>query len=408
MNIDSPADPPVHLAATPPNQPQVPLKVGKDVPPGEIYRVIARLLGDNRRVAIATVIHAVGSTPRKVGARAVIESDGRIHGTIGGGLVEAEAQRRAILAIDAHRPEVFECRMEGDGGPDASPICGGVMRVVIDPGAGRNPHAYACAAQAIERRERGLLLTRLRQDDPPVMSAEWMSEPAARSAAGFPGADRLASCLDREEPCVFVDQPDLLHSTIVVAEPVIPRPLLLIVGGGHVGQAVAAQAHWVGFDIAVIDDRPEFAHPALFPESATLRCGDIAAEVAGFPLDLDTYIILVTRGHRHDAVALAACIRRPAAYLGMIGSRRKVALMQRDFLQTGRATPEEWAKVFAPIGLPIRARTVPEIAASIVAQLIAVRRGALSANSLGKPKSAGATSDIIAQSAPGIFTPGTS
>jgi xanthine dehydrogenase accessory factor len=280
--------------------------------------------------------------------------------------------------------------MEGEGGSDASPICGGVMRVVIDPNAGRDHHAYACAAQAIERRERGLLLTHFRQDDPPVVSAEWMSESAARSSTRFLGADRLADCLNLDEPRVFLIEPDLLQSsTMVVAEPVVPRPLLLIVGGGHVGQAVAAQARWVGFDIAVIEDRPEFAHPALFPESTSIRCGDVAAEVAGFPVDPDTYVVLATRGHRHDAVALAACIRRPAAYIGMIGSTRKVALVRRDFLQNGRATQADWARVFAPIGLPIGAQTVPEIAASIVAQLIAARRGALSPNLTGKTKSAG-------------------
>jgi xanthine dehydrogenase accessory factor len=312
MNIDSSADPPAHSAAVPPGQTRAPLKVGKDVPPGEIYQVIGRFLSEKRRIAIATVIHAAGSTPRKVGARAVIEVDGRIYGTIGGGLVEAEAQRRGIQAIHARRPEVFECHMEGEGGTDASPICGGVMRVVIDPNAERDHHAYACAAQAIERRERGILLTHLRQDDPPVVSAEWMSEPAARSSTRFLGADRLADCINLDEPRLFVLEPDLLESsTITVAEPVVPRPLLLIVGGGHVGQAVAAQARWVGFDIAVIEDRPEFAHPALFPEFTSIRCGDIAAEVAGFPVDPDTYVVLATRGHRHDAVALAACHARP-------------------------------------------------------------------------------------------------
>jgi xanthine dehydrogenase accessory factor len=83
---------------------------------------------------------------------------------------------------------------------------------------------------------------------------------------------------------------------------------------------------------------------------------------------------VVTRGHRHDKEALAACIRKPAAYLGMIGSRRKVALLRKDLLETGAATEEELRRVYAPIGLDIGAQTVPEIAASIVAQLIAVRR----------------------------------
>jgi xanthine dehydrogenase accessory factor len=93
-------------------------------------------------------------------------------------------------------------------------------------------------------------------------------------------------------------------------------------------------------------------------------------------LDEDSYVVLVTRGHRHDAQALAACIHRPLAYLGMIGSRRKAALIRRQFLESGLATAAEFDRVRAPIGLQIGAVTVPEIAVSIVAQLIAVRRRA--------------------------------
>ena len=149
---------------------------------------------------------------------------------------------------------------------------------------------------------------------------------------------------------------------------------LLIVGGGHVGQAVAAQASVVDFEVTVLDDRPEFTAPDLFPEGVATRCGTIAQEVAGFPFSPDTCVVIVTRSHRCDAEALAACLRQPAAYLGMIGSRRKVALMRQDFIESGKATAAEFDRVYAPIGLDIGSVTVPEIAASIVAQLIAVRR----------------------------------
>jgi xanthine dehydrogenase accessory factor len=157
-------------------------------------------------------------------------------------------------------------------------------------------------------------------------------------------------------------------------DPVIPRPLLLIAGGGHVGQALAAQAITIGFDVTVLDDRPEFADPALFPPAVQTRCGPVAQLLGDEPLTDDTYVVIVTRGHRHDAEALAACIHRRLAYLGMIGSRRKVALLEKHFLEHGLATEEEFARVFAPIGLAIGAETVAEIAVSIAAQLIAVRR----------------------------------
>lgn len=376
MNQNPIADSQAACPAATVNDGAGPIGVGRDVPPGQIFGVIRALLEAHRRVAVATVIEAEGSTPRKAGARAVVDDEGHLHGTIGGGVVEAEALQRGVEAIQSQRPSIIECRLTGSGGPDTAPICGGVMRVVVAPPTPREHAAYGGAAQAVERRGRGLFLTRIRQTDPPEVQVEWLDPSAIGAAAGFPGADRLANCLEGEEPCQFVEETGAAQTPeLVLAEPVVPRPVLLIVGGGHVGQAVAIQARWVGFDLTVIDDRPEYTQPSLFPNGTTLRCGDIAQEVARFPVDADTYIVLVTRGHRHDAVALAACIHRPAAYLGMIGSERKVALVKRDFLQTGRATPEEWERVFAPIGLEIGAQTVPEIAASIIAELIAVRRG---------------------------------
>lgn len=154
----------------------------------------------------------------------------------------------------------------------------------------------------------------------------------------------------------------------------IPKSLLLIAGGGHVGQALALQANLVGFDVTVIDYRPEFTNPALFPEGTTARCGDIPKEIDALPIVSDTYIVIVTRGHKLDAEALEACVHMPAAYIGMIGSKRKVALIRENFIESGIATTEEFDRVHAPIGLDIGAVTVPEIAVSITAELIAVRR----------------------------------
>ena len=157
----------------------------------------------------------------------------------------------------------------------------------------------------------------------------------------------------------------------------IPKPLLLIAGGGHIGQALALQASLVGFDITVIDDRAEFTDPALYPEGTQRRRGNIPQQIAAGPVASDRYIVIVTRGHKLDAEALEACIHAPVAYVGMIGSRRKVALMRQSFIESGIATAEQFDWVFTPIGLDIGAVTVPEIAASITAELIAVRRGGI-------------------------------
>ena len=386
-----------------------------------------------RSFAVALILRAEGSTPGKVGGKAVIDESGKIFGTIGGGQVEAEAQRRAVEACKSKRPAVFDFFLEGACAEDVEPICGGAMRILIDPTAAKDRAAYAQAAEALERRKRGVLITTIRTAQfvvPPLggrptevgttnarptevgttnarptevgttntdVMVQWFPEEGVAAEAGFPGADAIRSCLGSETPQLFVTQIPTqsssekeessvdfqnLKSKIqdhevgleVIVEPVIPKPLLLIVGGGHIGQALAIQATLIGFAVTVIDDRPEFTAPSLFPEGVTTRCGDIAKEVADFPIAADTYVVIVTRGHQHDAEALRACIHAPAAYIGMIGSKRKVALMRKDFIESGLATEEEWNRVFTPIGLDIGAMTVPEIATSIAAQLIVVRR----------------------------------
>lgn len=341
----------------------------------DIHRMVVECIDGQCRFAVALVLQSDGSTPRKAGVKAVIHENGRIWGTIGGGSVEAEAQRRAVEACRAERPVVFDFHLEGAAAADDDPICGGRMRVLIDPTADRDRTAYAQAAEALTQHERGVLLTIVRNPSQPDVTVQWFPGDAVAPDAGFPGAEEIRRCLDRETVRLFVEESERPDARVeVLVEPVIPKPHLLIVGGGHIGQALAYQAVLVDFDVTVLDDRPEFSDPALFPRGTTTRCGDIAQGVAAFPITRDTYIVIVTRGHRHDAEALAACIHTPAAYVGMIGSRRKVALMRQDFIESRRATGEEFDRVFAPIGLDIGSVTVPEIATSIAAQLIAVRR----------------------------------
>jgi xanthine dehydrogenase accessory factor len=396
-----------------------------NVPPfaTDIHQAVVDFADAGRPFALAVVLAAEGSTPRQAGTKALIDSGGAIRGTIGGGPVEAETQRRAVEAIRAKRPLVFDFVMEGASAQSDRPICGGRMRILIDPTAADQRAVYAQAADACRRRERGVLLTTVRMAEPrfsaeggmpapplrghvsgkgenmpserraghaahdegaspgnlvapvPQVTAEWFPQGAVPADVGFPGGEAIRAATAGEAPKHFVQDlsPEGPRLEVLV-EPLIPAPVLVIAGGGHIGQALALQAGLVGFDVVVIDDRSEFTDAALFPPGAVTRCGDIARELAALPAAGDTYIVVVTRGHRHDKEALAACIRKPAAYLGMIGSRRKVALIRKELAECGAAAEEELRRVYAPIGLDIGAETVPEIAASIVAQLIAVRR----------------------------------
>lgn len=171
----------------------------------------------------------------------------------------------------------------------------------------------------------------------------------------------------------------------VFIEPIEPAPALYIFGGGHVGYYLARMAHEVGFEIHLVDDREKFANRERFPDAAEVVVDDIPAWLARTPLPPSAYAVIVTRGHRHDLDALRALAPNGLRYLGLIGSRAKVARIYDALLEEASVPADMLARVHAPIGLDLGAVTPQEIAVAILAELIAVRRGkadALAAASL--------------------------
>jgi xanthine dehydrogenase accessory factor len=149
---------------------------------------------------------------------------------------------------------------------------------------------------------------------------------------------------------------------------------LLIIGGGHIGKALATIGGMCGFSIEVIDDRPEYANAERFPEADKITRGRFDEVLEEYPVDENTYVVCVTRGHKHDEVSLKAVVGSRAAYVGMIGSKRRVAAVLGHLLEEGADT-DAVARVNSPIGLDIGAETPEEIAVSIMAEIIMARRG---------------------------------
>jgi xanthine dehydrogenase accessory factor len=161
----------------------------------------------------------------------------------------------------------------------------------------------------------------------------------------------------------------------VFIEPLEAPPSLYIFGAGHVGYYLARTASEAGFEVHVIDDRAAFASRERFPFAKSVVVDEIPAWLSHAALPSAAYAVIVTRGHRNDLDALEALASRELRYLGLIGSRAKVARIYDQLLADGRATLEQLSHVHAPIGLDIGAVTPQEIAVSIAAELIAIRRG---------------------------------
>jgi xanthine dehydrogenase accessory factor len=295
----------------------------------DLYDQLVRRCAARECVALCTLVAARGSTPQGAGAKMLVLETGSTLGTLGGGCVEAEVRRRALELMAAGRSDTLTFKLDHDYGWDDGLICGGTIQVHV--AVLSTPEAAAPFAEAAE---------------------------ALR--AGRPAALRF--------PYAAPDGPR------EYVEEVAPAPTLLIVGGGHVGQALARLAHELDFWVHVLDDRVDFASPDRFPHARRHIVGDVETELARYPVTEHTYVVIVTRGHRHDGRALAAVVRSPARYVGLIGSRRKVHVIFEDLKAAG-VPAEALARVHAPIGLDIGAVTVPEIALSIAAELVAVRRG---------------------------------
>lgn len=159
----------------------------------------------------------------------------------------------------------------------------------------------------------------------------------------------------------------------IFVEPLLTAPTLLLVGAGHVGAAVAEVAHFAGFRVTVLDDRPEFVTPESFPHAEERIAGDLVAQIKQLDISPRTYVVLVTRAHSLDAALLGAIVDRPAAYIGMLGSKRRVLTVMNTLKQQG-VDEAKLARVHAPIGVEINAETPQEIAISIMAEVIQARR----------------------------------
>ena len=162
----------------------------------------------------------------------------------------------------------------------------------------------------------------------------------------------------------------------IFIEPVLPVPQLFIFGAGHVAHSIYRAARYVGFDVTVVDDRETYANRERFPDAEQVLVSEYETAISSLPLDSRSYVVVVTRGHADDMRILRTLVRSGVEhrYLGMIGSERKFLSIRKELEVEGIA-PARLDRVFSPMGLDIGAITPDEIAVSVMAELIAVRRG---------------------------------
>jgi xanthine dehydrogenase accessory factor len=253
----------------------------------DIYEAIVRLRHRGERAVLATIVSTRGSAPRKEGAKMLVQANGQITGTVGGGSLEHQVYKEALELMEENVSKLTHFELTNEDASREGMICGGTVDVFI--------------------------------------------------------------------------------------ESIRSLPMLFIFGGGHISLALTRIGKMVDFRVVVIDDRPEFANAERFPDADETIAEDMTSIIQRLDIDGFSYIVIVTRGHQNDTQALEWAVSTPAGYVGMIGSKRKIHTIF-SYLKTKGITQEQLDRVHSPIGLPIGAETPEEIAVSIIAEIIQVRR----------------------------------
>jgi xanthine dehydrogenase accessory factor len=343
----------------------------------ELLAELLSTLHAGRDAVLCTLVETRGSTPQKAGASMLVLPDGSQRGTLGGGCVEAEVKEQALRIRDP-QPRLFTFHLDDNYGWDDGLICGGRMTIVAQLASSQLQHGpdvrcYLAALQKLVHEGKGLTEV--------ILLTERAGAPAGARFL-FDEHQQLLSTLHTSSLFEGVasqllpinTRPKPYHRDGAAFLPRSPKVTLVIVGGGHVGQAVGRLAADADFGVWVLDDRSEFASRERFPRAERLIVADIGRQLAELTPTLGPahYAIIVTRGHSHDEEALYHLATTRAGYVGLIGSKRKIKLIFDDLRAKG-IPQEALSRVHAPLGLDIGSQTVSEIAVSIVAELIAHR-----------------------------------
>jgi len=347
----------------------------------EVIQETVRQLQDQQPCVLATVVRTKGSTPQKAGSMLLVRQDGTGVGTLGGGCVEGDIWYAAREMLRNHSgPEFKDYFLNEDIAARDGLVCGGTMYFYLEPmwepdsfldiGSrvinayeGGDPVGLATVVNIPEGNTNlgAKLLLLLDGTVEGTLGSKELDDRAVAAARQVADVGSVESFATDEGVEVFV-------------EGFTTPPTLAVIGGGHVGKATADLANMLGYRVFIVDDRPEFSNPDRFPyaEQTVVTKYDRWSE--DLAINVNTFVVVATRGHRFDDMALESALKTRARYIGLMGSRRKNLMIYRRLLDQG-VSLERLKEVHAPIGLDIGGLQPEELAVSIMAEIIMTRRG---------------------------------
>ena len=347
----------------------------------EVIQGVIDDLKEGQPCVLATVVRTKGSTPQKAGAMLLVRQDGTGLGTLGGGCVEGDIwfAAKELLRLNGG-PEFKDYYLNEDIAARDGLVCGGTMYFYLEPL--REPENFtSIGGEIVEAYDGGrpvsLAIVVNSKDGGPALGAKLLlrSDGSVTGSLGNAELDTQAIEIARQVADVGGNESfSVADGTEVFVEGFTTPPTLVMVGGGHVGKATADLAQSLGYRVYLVDDRPEFCNEERFPyaEERVVATYDKWADY--LDLNVNSFVVVATRGHRYDDMALESALKTRARYIGVLGSRRKTIMIFRRLLQQG-VPLERIKEVYAPIGLNIGALEPEELAVSIMSEIIMVRRG---------------------------------
>ena len=345
------------------------------------HEAVAELEKGNPMV-VATVVHTKGSTPQKPGAKLLVRNDGSGVGTLGGGCVEGDIWFAASQLLKRGGASQYrDYELNEDLAAQDGLVCGGTMYFVIDPIYSADE--YLTFAQEIDAAYSGgpsvALATLIR---PGEFSAMETGAKLFIRENGTPEGTLGDATLDSDAIKNALDLMAMGRNKHVKTrdgaqyfiEAYTTPPQLVLCGGGHVSKSIAPLAKTLGFRLFITDDREEFANAERFPQADIIIPKKPEDAIPELPVNANTFVVIATRGHRYDNVALDAAAATNARYVGLLGSKRKTILIYEDLLRGGMPL-ERVRDLRAPIGLDVGARTPEEIAVSVMSEILMFRLG---------------------------------
>jgi xanthine dehydrogenase accessory factor len=349
----------------------------------DIYLEILNELKQGREVILATIVRQKGSAPRTQGTQFLVRRDGTFLGSIGGGRLEADVLAAVPQVFQERKNRLLPFRLKGEEVAQTEMICGGEVDVYLELFSHRNPthlDLWSHIQEACQAGDPAVLATLI--EDGLLADREeskFLFRPdngSAQEALIFPFW--LVSIREQLQETAQGGHPQLKISNVegkdrtIYFEPLLVPSYLYIFGAGHISLYVCTLAKLVGFQVAVFDDRSDFASQDRFPEADEIVAQPFEKILHDHPIQPQGFIVIVTRGHLHDHLVLKTVLGKACRYVGMIGSRHKRAVVFKALREEG-FSEELLGSIHSPIGLDINAETPEEIAVSIVAELIQVR-----------------------------------